>query len=113
MLNRPLDDLPALNAGLNALSTILLVSGWLLIRKGMWRQHAYCMISALASSALFLTSYLYYHYAHGHTVFVGPPTARTIYLCVLIPHIILAVLMVPFILKLVYHAARRQSRPRT
>jgi uncharacterized membrane protein YozB (DUF420 family) len=108
MFARPLNDLPALNAGLNALSTILLVSGWILIRKGLWRQHAYCMAAALVTSALFLTSYLYYHYSHGHTTFVGPAAARAVYLCVLIPHIILAVVMVPFILKLVYHAARRQ-----
>ena len=109
MFTRPLNDLPALNAILNSLSTVLLLSGWILIRKGKWRQHGYCMTGALVSSALFLSSYLYYHLViKAQTIFPGPPLARTIYLTILISHIVLAVGMVPFILKLVYHACRRQ-----
>jgi uncharacterized membrane protein YozB (DUF420 family) len=109
MFTRPLNDLPALNAALNSTSTILLLSGWIFIKRGAWRAHGYTMAAALLSSTLFLSSYLYYHLVvKGQTVFAGPPVVRTIYLSILITHIILAVGMVPFILKLVYHAVRRQ-----
>ena len=109
MFTRPLNDLPALNAVLNFTSAVLLLAGWVFIKRGAWRAHGFTMIGALVSSATFLSSYLYYHLViKAQTVFAGPPVVRTIYLSILITHIILAIGMVPFILKLVYHAARRQ-----
>ena len=58
-----ISDLPALNASLNTISTIFIVHGWYLIRRGHWRQHIACMIAAIVSSSAFLVGYLIYHYA--------------------------------------------------
>lgn len=106
---RPLNDLPALNAMLNSACTILLATGWMLILKKKIRPHAFCMIAALICSAVFLASYLYYHFViHGRTIFTGPQLVRYVYLAILLSHTILAVVIVPLIVKTVYHAARRE-----
>lgn len=98
---------PPINAGLNGLSTILLVTGFFLIKSGRKEAHKKVMIGALASSAVFLTCYLFYHYGVGHTEFPKEyPTARRVYLAILIPHIILAVVNVPLIVLLVIAAFR-------
>jgi uncharacterized membrane protein YozB (DUF420 family) len=91
-------DLPALNATLNAISFILLVTGYVLIRRGRRQQHRYFMIAALITSALFLTSYVIYHVQVGSVPFKGTGLIRTIYFAVLIPHVILAAAIVPLIL---------------
>jgi len=109
MLLRPLNDLPALNACLNATSTILLVIGWIMARRGQVRIHGYLLSTALLVSALFLGSYLYYHLVLNlQTKFQGPYAAKWIYYPILATHIFLAVAIVPMIAKTVYHAARRQ-----
>ena len=66
------------------------------------------MVAALIASTLFLTCYLIYHYNVGSTKFQGPDWARPVYLAVLIPHTILATVMVPFIITIVYRAFRGQ-----
>lgn len=91
-------DLPALNATLNAISTVLLVTGYVFIRRGERRKHRLCMISALVMSALFLTSYVIYHAQVGSVPFKGTGWIRTVYFAVLIPHVILAAAIVPPIL---------------
>lgn len=91
-------DLPALNATLNGISTLLLISGWILIRRGERQKHRACMIGALVVSALFLTSYLIYHAQVGSVPFTGTGWIRTLYFAILIPHIILAAAIVPPIL---------------
>jgi putative membrane protein len=91
-------DLPALNATLNAISTVLLVTGYVLIRRGDRRSHRAFMIAALVTSALFLTSYVIYHAQVGSVPFKGTGWIRTIYFAVLIPHVILAAAIVPPIL---------------
>ena len=91
-------DLPALNATLNGISTILLVTGWIFIKRGDRRKHKACMISALIVSALFLTSYVIYHAQVGSVPFKGTGVIRTIYFAVLIPHVILAAAIVPPVL---------------
>lgn len=98
---------PPLNAALNSLSTVLLLIGFFLIKSGRRDAHRNVMVGALISSAAFLVSYLTYHYSVGHTEFPKAyPLARRIYLAILIPHIILAVVNVPFILVLVVAAFR-------
>ena len=87
-------DLPALNATLNALSFVLLVTGYYFIRTKQWRKHRACMISALIVSGL-LTSYVIYHSRVGSVPFQKTGWIRTVYFAVLIPHVILAALMVP------------------
>jgi uncharacterized membrane protein YozB (DUF420 family) len=88
-------DLPALNATLNAISTVLLVTGWVLIKRG---EHKVCMIAALVTSTLFMTSYVIYHSQVGSVPFKGTGWIRTVYFAVLIPHVILAAAIVPPIL---------------
>ena len=51
-------DLPAINASLNLLSTIFIATGWYLIRRGHWRRHVACMITAVISSSFFLAGYI-------------------------------------------------------
>ena len=87
-------DLPALNATLNAVSFILLVTGYTFIRKKQWRRHRACMIAALVMSALFLISYVIYHAQVGSVPFRKTGWIRTVYFAVLIPHVILAAVMV-------------------
>lgn len=100
---------PPINAGLNTLSTILLVTGFLLIKAGKKEAHQKVMVGALISSAVFLACYLVYHYGVGHTEFPKEyPIARRVYLAILIPHIILAVVNLPFIILLVVAAFRGQ-----
>ena len=102
-------DLPAVNATLNAISTILLVAGWLFIRSGNKRGHIACMVSALITSAAFLTCYLIYHSLMGSKPFpVEYPTARKIYFVILIPHIILAIVNLPMIIMTVVPAIRQR-----
>ena len=91
-------DLPALNATLNASSTVLLVTGYVFIRRGDRRKHKACMIAALVMSALFLTSYVIYHAQVGSVPFKRTGWIRTAYFVVLIPHVILAAAIVPPIL---------------
>ena len=91
-------DLPALNATLNAIATVLLVTGYVFIRRGDRRKHKACMVSALVVSALFLTSYVIYHAQVGSVPFKGTGWIRTVYFAVLIPHVILAAAIVPPVL---------------
>ena len=68
--------------------------------------HKRFMVAALVVSAAFLASYVEYHQRVGHVPFWGAGWLKTIYLVVLLPHIVLAVCMVPPIVALVVHALR-------
>ena len=85
-----LQDLPALNATLNATSAVLLVTAYVLIRLRRPIAHRNVMIAALVCSTFFLTSYLIYHAQVGSKHFPGTGTARTVYFAILITHTILA-----------------------
>lgn len=85
-----------LNAGLNALATVLLVVGYLLIKRGAFRAHGWVMLTAFFVSCLFLVSYLTYHWSAGSVKFTHPGVVKVIYLVILISHVILAV-TVPFL----------------
>jgi putative membrane protein len=83
-------DLPAVNATLNATATLLLVTGFVLIRNRRWVAHRNVMLAALTCSTLFLTSYLIYHWHVGSVHFPGTGGARTFYFALLISHTLLA-----------------------
>ncbi len=100
--------LPHLNALLNATSGLLLVAGYVLIRRRRIRLHFACMIAALLSSTLFLISYLVYHYHHGTTRFTGQGFVRLLYFILLGTHTVLAAVILPFIVVTLYRAARRE-----
>jgi putative membrane protein len=90
--------LPTLNAALNSLSAVFLVAGYLFIRAKNVTAHKACMLSAFASSSLFLISYLIYHYQVGSVPFKGQGGIRIVYFTVLISHTILAASVVPLVL---------------
>jgi uncharacterized membrane protein YozB (DUF420 family) len=94
----PIASLPAVNAALNATSAVLLAFGYFYIRSGRVDAHRRCMLAALAASALFLTSYLIYHYHVGSVPFAGRGWIRGVYFSILISHTILAVVIVPLVL---------------
>lgn len=103
-----ISDLPTLNAFLNGLSTIALVAGYVHIKKGRPDRHRQFMIAALVYSALFLGCYLIYHYSVGSVPYPHHDWTRPVYFAILIPHIILAALMTPFILIAVYFAIKEK-----
>jgi uncharacterized membrane protein YozB (DUF420 family) len=107
-------DLPAVNATLNSLSTVLLLTGYVFIKKGKQTAHRNCMVGALITSSLFLVCYLYYHYqmkqhyGAAHTKFLEPAWFRPIYLLILFTHLVGAIAIVPLVLMTVTRAARQR-----
>lgn len=86
--------LPWVNAGINSVTTGLLVAGFVAIRRRRVALHRALMTSALACSALFLLSYVVYHwFSAGPTRYEGP--ARGLYLVVLATHVVLAASILP------------------
>jgi len=103
------DDLPSVNAGLNTVATMFLVGAWWAIKRAQnARLHRNLMLCALAASTLFLASYTYYHYNTGHTAYEGEGLMRVVYFAILITHVPLAALMVPFILAALWFAFRQR-----
>ena len=101
-------DLPALNATLNFTSGILIAIGVYFIRQKKIRAHRACMLSAVTVSALFLISYLVYHYQVGSVRFAQEGWIRTLYLSILFSHVVLAVVIVPMVLRTVYLAFKER-----
>ena len=91
-------DLPTLNASLNAASAVLLGAGYVCIRRKQVAAHRACMLLALLTSAIFLVSYLTYHYHAGSMPFRGTGWTRPAYFTLLISHTILAATVVPLAL---------------
>ncbi|HEY0512153.1 MAG TPA: DUF420 domain-containing protein [Thermoanaerobaculia bacterium] len=102
--------LPAVNASLNALAAVLLVTGYVLIRRRRWIAHRNVMTAALVCSCLFLTSYLIYHAQVGSVRFPGHGAARTLYLTILATHTVLAA-VVPFLAGITVVRAWRRRFP--
>jgi putative membrane protein len=95
-----INDIPALNAGLNALSTLLMTAGFIFIKSGNKIAHRASMLSAGVVSAIFLVGYLSHKALKGaaagagealHTQFGGEGAIRTVYYVMLISHILLAI----------------------
>jgi len=101
-------DLPAVNATLNSLATILLVTGYVLVKRRRLTAHRNVMIAALVCSTLFLTSYLVYHAQVGSVRFPGTGLPRTIYLSILLTHTILAATVPVLAVITVWRAYRKQ-----
>ncbi len=91
-------DIPALNATLNGLATVLISAGFIFIKTGRVQAHRRVMTTAMVVSALFLIGYVTHKYliraelaaTGGHTVFGGHGFIRYFYYTMLISHIILA-----------------------
>jgi uncharacterized membrane protein YozB (DUF420 family) len=102
-------DLPAVNAGLNGLSAVLLTFGFYFIRRKNMIAHRNCMIAALVSSVIFLACYLTYHFTvRTVTRFHEPAWFRPYYLAILISHTILAATIVPMIIVTATRALRER-----
>lgn len=104
----PVTSLPHLNALLNSVSALQLLAGYLFIRRRRMDAHRRCMLAALGSSALFLVSYLIYHFSVGSVRFQGQGWTRTVYFAVLVSHTVLATAIVPLVLVTVTRALRRR-----
>jgi uncharacterized membrane protein YozB (DUF420 family) len=89
---------PALIAGLNGTSAVLLGTGRYMISRNRIAAHRNCMIAAVVSSALFLACYVYFHYHVGDIRFLGDHFWHVIYLIILIPHVTLAIVIVPMVI---------------
>jgi len=102
-----LSFMPAINATFNALSALCLVAGYVAIRQKKIAVHRLLMVTAFASSALFLVGYLTYHFVHGDTKFAGTGSIRLVYFALLISHILLSLSVVPLALTSFYFAFTR------
>jgi uncharacterized membrane protein YozB (DUF420 family) len=106
-----LSDLPGVNATLNGISATFLVAGFMLIKQRRWRLHKRCMLGALASSTLFLVSYVIYHANIGSRPFTGTGTVRIVYFTILITHVVLAATILPLALVTTARGLREQFGP--
>ena len=100
--------LPAVNATLNAVATLLLITGYLFIRRNQIEPHRLCMVSAFVVSCMFLTSYLVYHYHVGSVPFERQGWIRPVYFTILITHIVLAIAIVPLVLITLLRALKKR-----
>src|SRR6185295_436214 len=96
--------LPALNAGCNAVTTLLILYGLVVIHHGEEEKHRQAMLGAFTSSTLFLIGYITYHYVQGETHFMGQGWIRPAYFSMLISHIILSAFALPLVLSTFYLA---------
>jgi putative membrane protein len=103
-----LSSLPALNAILNSISGLLLVTGYLMIRQRRLKAHRACMLGAFTTSTLFLISYVIYHVNVGSIAFTGHGVIRIVYFTILISHIVLAVSILPLALVTLIQALRER-----
>jgi putative membrane protein len=90
-----IDSLPAVNATLNAISGVLLIAGYLLMRARRIALHRRVMMAAFGTSSLFLICYLVYHANVGSVRFTRPGFVRPLYYTVLITHVTLAASVLP------------------
>jgi uncharacterized membrane protein YozB (DUF420 family) len=101
-------DLPGLNACLNTTAAVLLVAGWVNIRRRRRAAHRACMLAALAASGLFLVFYLVYHAQVGSVRFPLQGWLRPVYFTILISHTVLAAAIVPLVLVTLRRAFRAE-----
>ncbi|HEV2698290.1 MAG TPA: DUF420 domain-containing protein [Terriglobales bacterium] len=97
---------PAINATLNGTSALLLITAHGMIKRGRVALHRALMLTAVATSTLFLMSYIYYHLHVGSVHFTGQGWSRKIYFSILISHTILAATIVPLVIVTLSRALR-------
>jgi uncharacterized membrane protein YozB (DUF420 family) len=90
--------LPTLNALLNSTAGVLLVLGFVSIKRKQVALHRACMLSAFVVSCIFLVCYVIHHLQVGSVPFRGPRALRPVYFAILIPHVLLAITVVPLAL---------------
>lgn len=99
--------LPLVNASLNSLTAILLIVGFVLVKQKKIAQHRTVMLTAFGTSSAFLVTYVIYHwFKSGPKPYVGD--FRSLYLFILISHIVLAAVILPLALITLYRGHKRQ-----
>jgi putative membrane protein len=93
-----------INAGINSVVSVLLILGLVAIKSKKQELHRLLMMSSMALSVLFLVSYIFHHLLTDPTSFIGEGIIKTIYYFVLITHVFLAAIILPFILFTAYRA---------
>ena len=101
-----ISDLATVNAGLNATAAVLIGAGFYFIKRKNIRAHKVCMAAAMAVSAVFLTSYLIYHYNVGSVRFTKQGWIRNVYFPLLLTHTVLAAVVLPMVLRTVFLATK-------
>jgi len=102
--------LAPVNAALNLTSTVCLILGYLLIKREKTQLHRRAMLGAVSASSLFLVSYVLRYSLTGTHRFAGEGMAKTVYLSLLFSHMILAVLVAPLVMGLLYLAWKSRFR---
>jgi putative membrane protein len=103
-------ELPTVNASLNGAAALLLLAGYVFIRRGRIAAHRASMLGAFAMSTLFLISYVVYHAHVGSRPFGGQGTIRVVYFTILVTHVILAASIVPLALVTLRRGLRRDDQ---
>ena len=93
-----------INAAINSAVSFLLLVGLLAVKRGRYNLHRNVMMSAMVLSLLFLVSYICHHLLSDSTSFGGVGTIKYVYYFILITHILLAAIILPFILYTSYRA---------
>lgn len=101
-------SLPLLNATLNGIAAVLLVTGYVCIRTRRVNAHRAAMLAAFVTSVLFLTSYVIYHSQAGSRPFTGQGPIRTVYFSILISHVVLAAIIPPLAALTLWRGLRGQ-----
>lgn len=96
--------LPHVNAVINGVTSLLLLAGLYFVKSGKIEKHRICMIASFVLGCIFLISYILYHSSVPSTSFGGEGPIRIVYYSLLITHILLAIIVVPFVLLALYHA---------
>lgn len=104
----PLDFLPPIYAGINAVTAILLIAAVIQIKKGNRATHERLMTTAIFCSVAFLVMYVAYHMTSDPTPFGGDGLVKGIYYFILISHIILSVTVIPLVLFSYYYSSTEQ-----
>lgn len=100
--------LPTVNAVLNSTAALLLLLGFFFIKQKKVAQHRACMLAAFGVSALFLVCYLVHHAQVGSVPFRGEGALRFVYFAILVPHVLLAMAVVPLALLSISRGLKNQ-----
>jgi len=103
-------DLATVNAALNATAAVLIGTGFYYIKRKNIPAHKACMVAAMVVSALFLASYLFYHYNVGSVRFTKQGWIRNVYFPLLLTHTVLAAVVLPMVLRTVFLALKGRFR---
>ena len=104
----PLDFLPPIYAGINAITAVILVFAYISIRNKKIKLHESLMKIAIALSLVFLAMYVAYHMTSDPTPFGGKGAVRYLYYFILITHILLSIGIIPMVLVTYVRAISRR-----